>query len=218
MPYTHVWARPNRHNFADIRAVIARPLHAIQSAREQGCIWGKEGCWPTPNNTPKVFRGWLASCTLCKNLVQNHHFTLSWCDCQVPKCTKFKISRGPGQAYNAPPDSLVDGERESPLKNPSPLSALRSWSAGPSATLHSADLPCWNFANTAIRGSRPITWWWVTLFSSKGYFLVCRKVMQHTTGITASWLPCVPMAGSASAAMLVQNILGPLDFRPTFKL
>jgi len=31
------------------------------------------------------------TCLCEKNLYKNRHFTLSWCDFQVPKCTKFKI-------------------------------------------------------------------------------------------------------------------------------
>jgi len=67
-----------------------------------------------------------------RSVNKNHHFTLFWCDFQVPKCTKSKIFRGSapnptGEAYSALPDSLAGGEgARCPLpKNPAPLSALR---------------------------------------------------------------------------------------------
>jgi len=64
--------------------------------------------------------------TFIKNLCKNHHFTLSWCDFQVPKCTKFKIFRSSapdpaGELTALPQTPSWWGECSLPLtKNPSP--------------------------------------------------------------------------------------------------
>ena len=64
--------------------------------------------------------------SLSRHLTNRLHFTLSRCDFQVPKCTKFKISRGssPDPAGGASP--LAVGECAGcPIpKNPSPRASV----------------------------------------------------------------------------------------------
>ena len=106
-PLSHCCEISERHSDLQKQLIPCfRPLWSYQ----QSCICGGWGVQPPswssrpPLVIPtKLFRGltetpldplhcWLLwTCDIhLKNLCKNHHFTLPWCNFQVPKCTKIQ--------------------------------------------------------------------------------------------------------------------------------